>query len=359
MAQRRKRGTGTIQHDTTRGDYIARTSCRSRSGRFATRKDAEKALAAWNTAIAAGMNLNGARQTVQYFVSVWLAEVAKNRVGPKTYEFYERHLNYCIPHIGTIALSDLTAEHIQRMLNALAEAGLSPRSVAHVRAVLRNALKTAIKWRYVTENAASLADAPHVPEMGDRTLEPTEMAALLAVLPGHRWGVFFETMAILGPRPIELLGLLWADVNLEAATISVVDSKTPSGRRGIPLPPRLAERWLWHWKNQQEERSTLGVEWKEHMLVFPSEVGTPMSEDNLRRTFKKLLKRAKLSADIQIYDLRRTAISWWIETGADPRAAQTLAGHSTPDVTLGIYSRSRLEAQRIVVTEAERRRKQA
>lgn len=357
MGTRRKRGTGTIQHDATRGDFIARTACRSRSGRFTTRKDAEKALVAWNAAIVAGMNLAGGRQTIQYFISVWLAEVAKNRVGLRTLEFYERHLAYVIPHIGHIAVSDLNAEHVQRMLNALKEAGLSPRSVSHVRSVLRNALKTAIKWKYITENVAALSDAPHVPDQGDRTLEPVEMAALLSVTPGHRLGVFFETMALLGPRPIELLELLWSDVDLALGVIMVIDSKTPSGKRGIPLPPGLKERWRWHWTNQQEERALLGVEWKEHGLVFPSERGTPMGESNVRRTFKKLLKRANLSHDIQVYDLRRTAISWWIETGADPRAAQTLAGHSTPDVTLGIYSRSRLEAQRVIVTEAERRRK--
>lgn len=101
----------------------------------------------------------------------------------------------------------------------------------------------------------------------------------------------------------------------------------------------------------------LGLAWKEHGLVFASERGTPIMHRNLIRTFKVLARRAGLPRDTQLYDLRRTAISWWIETGADPRAAQTLAGHADPDVTLGIYSRSRLEAQRAVVTEAERRRR--
>lgn len=359
MAARRKRGTGTIQRDKARGDYIARTGDRSRSGRFATGKAAERALDEWNRQIAAGMNLAGGRQTLRYFVSVWLAEVARNRVSARTLEFYERHLNYVIPHIGHIAVGDLTPEHIQRMLNALAAAGLSPRSVAHVRAVLRNALKTAVTWRYVADNAAGLSDAPHVPASGDRTLEPYEVAAIRPVLVAHRLGVLFETMLLLGPRPSELLELHWFNVDLQGAVISVVDSKTPSGRRGIPLPPDLAERWRWHWTNQQEERALLPPAQRGHTLVFASERGTPITERNLIRTFKALLKRAGLPRDIQVYDLRRTAISWWIETGADPRAAQTLAGHANPDVTLGIYSRSRLEAQRVIVTEAERRRKQA
>lgn len=359
MAARRKPGSGTIQYDKTRKTFVARTGDRSRSGRFATRKEAEKALNTWNAQIAAGLNMAGSRQPVQVFLSTWLAQVAAVRVCAETYEFYQRHLDYLIPYIGQIAIGDLDAQHIQRALNALGEAGLSPRSVAHVRAVLRNALKTAVKWHLTNENAAQLTDAPHIPDQPDRTLSPEEITALLDVIEGHRLATFFEMMILLGPRPSELTELLWADVDFQDASISVVDSKTPSGKRGIPLPPIIAKHLEAHWKNQQEERSVLGVEWKEHGLVFPSQVGTPINDRNLQRTFKIFLKRAKLDSDIQIYDLRRTAISWWIETGADPRVAQTLAGHSTPDVTLGIYARSRLEVQRAIVTEAERLRREA
>lgn len=356
MAQRRKPGSGTIQFDKTRNTWIARTGDRSRTARFATRKDAEKALDEWNRQIADGMDLAGARQSVQQFLSQWLADVAKGRVSARTYEFYERHLSYCIPHIGRLAIGDVSGQHVQRMLNALAAAGLSARSVSHVRAVLRNALATAVKWKLIRDNPAMLADAPHVPDAPDRTLAPEAIGILLATVRSHRLAVLFEMLVLLGPRPVELLELRWADVDLRAATIAVVDSKTPSGKRTLPLPPGLTRRLGAHWDNQQEERSVLGPKWKEHGLVFASEVGTPLDHHNLIRTFKRLCARAGLPDDIQLYDLRRTAISWWIETGADPRAAQTLAGHSKPDVTLGIYARSRVEAQRAVVEEAERRR---
>jgi site-specific recombinase XerD len=47
---------------------------------------------------------------------------------------------------GKWRLRTVTTEHIERCLASLRRAGLSPRSVEHVRSVLRNAFNTAMKW---------------------------------------------------------------------------------------------------------------------------------------------------------------------------------------------------------------------
>lgn len=353
---RRRRGTGTIQHDKTRGDYIARTGDRSVTGRFATRKDAEKALDGWNAKIARGIDLAGSRQSLQAFASRWLADVAARRVSVRTYEFYERHLNYAVAQLGGVAVGDVNAKRIDMALAVLGDAGLAPRSVAHVRSVLHNALNTACKWGLIEQNPVKLSDAPKIPPQIDRTLAPAQVAALLNAIQGHRLEALWAMLIHLGPRPIELLTLHWADVDLDAAMFFIRDSKTESGKRAMPLSSGVVALLRTHWTNQLEERSVLGLAWKEHGLVFPSEVGTPIPSRNIVRAFKALAKRAGLPSDVQAYDLRRTAISWWIQTGADPRAAQALAGHSDPSVTLGIYAKSKIDPQRAVVEEAERRR---
>lgn len=354
---RRKKGTGTIQHDKTRGDYTARTADRARSGRFATRKEAEAALNVWNKQIADGLDLGSSRQSVQYFLSSWLADVANKRVKPITQEFYARHLNYAISELGSIAIGELNAQQVQRALNSLQKDGLAPRSVAHVRAVLRNALNTAIKWNLTLTNAASLADAPRIPAAHDRVLEPEAITALLAAVAEHRLGTLFEILIVMGLRPSEGLALHWRDIDMDAEILTVADSKTVSGMRVLPMPPDIVRGLRVHWRSQQEERIVLGLKWREHGLVFPSERGTRIGERNFVRTFKVVAKRAGLAPDVQLYDLRRTAISWMIEIGGDPRTAQTVAGHSSPDVTQRIYARSRQAVQREMLTEAERRRK--
>ena len=206
-AQRRTRGSGTIQHDKTRNDFVARTADKARTGRFATRKDAEKALDAWNAQIARGVDLAGNRQSVQVFCSAWLVDVASRRVKPRTYEFYERHLNYAIAQLGKIAIGDLTAQQIDKALNTLADAGLAPRSVSHVRSVLRNVLNTACKWKLIESNPALHSDAPAIPGQDDRTLEPVQIDALLTAIQGHRLEALFDLLIALGCRPNEVLSL--------------------------------------------------------------------------------------------------------------------------------------------------------
>jgi integrase len=49
-----------------------------------------------------------------------------------------------------------------------------------------------------------------------------------------------------------------------------------------------------HRRRQLEEQMKKAGLWKNHGLVFPSAVGTPLSHRNVVRSFKALLKRAGL-----------------------------------------------------------------
>jgi hypothetical protein len=63
-----------------------------------------------------------------------------------------------------------------------------------------------------------------------------------------------------------------------------------SGVRTLALPPVLEKVLKAHYAEQQEEKAFYGDEWKEHNLVFPSRVGTPMGPRNLFRMFKEALR---------------------------------------------------------------------
>jgi hypothetical protein len=49
-------------------------------------------------------------------------------------------------------------EHVQAMLNAIADQGRSEHTVRNVRAALRRALNQAMRWGYVARNVATLVD---------------------------------------------------------------------------------------------------------------------------------------------------------------------------------------------------------
>jgi integrase len=83
--------------------------------------------------------------TVGDYLTSWLSS-RRSRLRPATRRGYgwllQRHV---LPEIGAVRLEKLTPADVRRMLQRRLDAGLSPRSVHHVRAVLRAALSQAVK----------------------------------------------------------------------------------------------------------------------------------------------------------------------------------------------------------------------
>jgi len=73
-------------------------------------------------------------------------------------------------------------------------------------------------------------------------------------------------------------------------------------------------------------------------LIFPNEAGNPMNHNNMvNRYFSPVLKTAKLPR-MRFHDLRHTYTSLLIEQGENIKYIQTQLGHSSPTVTLNVYS---------------------
>jgi integrase len=77
------------------------------------------------------------RATVAQFLQRWLPLVAP-RVRPRTATWYALIVRtQLIPHLGRLRLAKLNPSDVAGMLATVQEAGLSPQTAAHTRAVLR------------------------------------------------------------------------------------------------------------------------------------------------------------------------------------------------------------------------------
>ncbi|MFN2452555.1 MAG: tyrosine recombinase XerC, partial [Candidatus Dormibacteria bacterium] len=121
------------------------------------------------------------------FLAEWLESTVKNRVRPATYTSYRgligRHIE---PELGKVRLNKLTPGMVQGLLNRKLEAGLSPRGVDYMRAVLRAALNHALRWGLVSRNVAALAQSPRVPKGEIDPLSPAQARTLLDTVRGDR-----------------------------------------------------------------------------------------------------------------------------------------------------------------------------
>jgi integrase len=93
---------------------------------------------------------------------------------------------HLVPGLGHLRLGRLQPEHVEAFLDRKRAAGLSPRTCQYLRAVLRVALNRAIKRKLVAQNAAALADAPHVARAEVKSLTPAQARTFLAAIAGHR-----------------------------------------------------------------------------------------------------------------------------------------------------------------------------
>ena len=89
--------------------------------------------------------------TLEQLFTEWL-EFKKPIVAPKTYEGYRIYAKNTSKSIGHIKLKNLNAQILDRFYNTLIEEGTPSKSIKHYHEVINNALKTAVKWDYISSN---------------------------------------------------------------------------------------------------------------------------------------------------------------------------------------------------------------
>ena len=238
-----------------------------------TRREVQDRLRAALKAKQEGTLRVGSRQSTGKFLQRWLEDSVKPSVRPATYSMYwhltTRHL---IPNLDRVPLEKLSPEHVQALLRAKTDEGLAPRTVHHLRALLRIALNRAMRWGLVARNAAALADSPRIERFEVRMLAPAEAKQLLAAAEDDRLGALYSVALALGLRQGEALGLSWEDVDFEsrrlhvrhglqriAGKLRLVEPKTRQSRRTIALPAVVIDALQHHRAKQSQERLLAGT----------------------------------------------------------------------------------------------------
>ena len=139
-----------------------------------------------------------------------------------------------------------------------------------------------------------------------------ELGRFLAAVDGDRLYAAYVVLATTGMRRGEVLGLRWADLDLDAGHLSVKQTitasnhqlviigptKTARSRRRIELDPVTVEALRRHRKEQAAERlSPVRHEWLSDDLVFCELDGTPLHPDGFSSTFSKRQSQGRRPAD--------------------------------------------------------------
>jgi integrase len=160
---------------------------------------------------------------------------------PSTLARYEGHVRCAItPALGGLPLQGLMPTHLNKLYGDLRATGRAPTTIRNIHGVLSKALADAERWGLVGRNAARLADVPAVARPKLRVWSPEETRAFLAAVANDRLFAAWLLAATTGMRRGELLGLRWADIDLDAGVVRVAQARVRAGNQVVAGEPKTA-----------------------------------------------------------------------------------------------------------------------
>ena len=298
-----------------------------------------------------GLVFDAANITVSDYLDRWLSASVKNTVRKNTFARYEQIVRLHLkPALGSKKLKTLTPAHVRALYRHKLDAGFSPRTVQYIHVTLHKALKQAVADGLVHKNVSEAVTPPRSARKEIIPLTAEQVKTFLYAVRDSRMSGLYVLAVTTGMRQGELLGLRWADVDLEAGTLSVrrtlsmtrdgpifTAPKTAKSRRSIGLTNATVEALRRHLSNQLAEIEAMGDEYEDQGLIFPNLRGRPLHPWILATDFKKLMERAELPR-IRFHDLRHTFATLMLQNGEHPKVVQEMLGHATISITLDIYS---------------------
>ncbi|KIQ53780.1 tyrosine-type recombinase/integrase [Meiothermus taiwanensis] len=315
-----------------------------------TRREVAEALARLLPRAGYGL-IQPTRLRLGEWLERWADERARSKgLRPSTVQNYRNYQQLLKPLAAT-PLTRLSPLAIRARFAELAE--LSPSTRRHLYQFLRAALRDAVRVGLLEANPMDAVDPPTGGTVRPpRAWNREQVSAFLAAAQGHRLYPMFYVMLTTGLRIGEAMALRWQDWQGEKLWIRHTLTKqrtlgpTKTLGSSAPIYLDLATQTILseHRTRQAEERAT-AKRWLDHDLIFPSEVGTPLSYRNVMRTFQALTEQAKVPR-IGLHGLRHTYTSMALQAGLSPKQVADRLRHKDPALTLRIYQHLQEEDRR-------------
>jgi integrase len=159
---------------------------------------------------------------------------------------------------------------------------------------------------------------------------------------GERLAALFVLVAYCGLRRDEVIGLTWADMDLDDGVAYVRETgsgsgpKSDAGTRAVPLPDDVVAAVRAWRKVQAADRLAWGPDWPDDGRVFTRADGTALPGQWISVRFETLAFRAGLPP-VRFHDLRHGAASLCKAAKLDTKFISALLGHSRTSFTDDTY----------------------
>jgi integrase len=325
---------------------------------FERERDAAKAMRDYIARIERGEVVGESDDTVaSYLRDQWLPS-RWSKVKESTWAGYKDAVEgRIIPAIGGLPLLKVTPKHIAELYDDLLASGsrdtrrgpgLAPKTVRNTGLVLKKAFGDAVRLGLLARNPAEHVEMPRVERKEMRTWSTAQARQFIGFIRGDRLEALWILMLTSGMRRGELIGLKWADIDLDTGRLAVrrarvavgynvvwSSPKTVKSARVIGLDAATCEVLRGHRARQRDEKVLVDDAYYDEDLVFAKPDGSPLHPDYVSQRFGRLVKKAELPM-IRPHDTRHTAATLLLEAGIPVKVSERL-GHSTTSITADLY----------------------
>lgn len=320
------------------------------------------------------------RITLAEFVTEhwWPDHVMDGSHTPSSISFYKQMSDHILEYFGSKKkLSQIDAEAVKRYIkylrtDAVSKSGkpYSATTIQHHFSTLRNILEYARRFHYIQSDPChdlTQKEKPHRDNKKVDFLSIHQAQRFMECLQDEPlfWRCFMTVLLKTGLRRGECVGLQWGDIDGNKLTLSIsrnvtIDRNSPDkiyvGKtktdedRTVPISQGLYALLMTHKHEQQKKHGVL----LPNAFVFCSALNPykPIYPTEPTRWQSKFVKRNGLP-QVSPHDLRHTAATLALESGADLKQVQELLGHRDPSTTMAFYTGVTEEAQRRTIEGIE------
>lgn len=239
-----------------------------------------------------------------------------------------------LPYWGDMILADIKRADVQAWVSGMTKAA---RTVDTIYGRFRTFLNWCVEEGRIPASPAHGVNLPKGHKREHIYLTVAEVEKLAAAI-GDQYADLVWFLATTGLRFGEAAELRTKDVDLRRGRVGVNRSVTDvhgklvigppknGTTRTVPVTAFMAERL----------RARLGGR---DDLIFTTERGKQLRSNNFkRRDYDTAVQTSGLPLDLWVHDLRHTAASWAVRSGASVKSVQRMLGHASAALTLDVYA---------------------
>lgn len=293
--------------------------------------------------------------------------VCNGKHSASTVFFYKNICGMLVDQFGKKQLDGIKSIDIEKYLTGLLTDGhtdkkgnpFSPSYVQHIKTVLTVCFGFAEKHDLIERNPMRKVSPIKAERKTVDFLTADETKHFLQLLeeqPSLYWRLAMNIMVLLGLRRGEICGLQWQDIDYKSETLTVCrdvicnpetnnqpivkETKTVNSDRTLPLPLPLLSMFR-QWQKEQAKDCSLMPQ--AFVFCSSSDPYQPTRPDNITRWLRRFNAKHGLR-QVSPHDLRHTAGTLLLSSGASVKEVQNILGHYDASVTLKYYCGTDIEA---------------